>query len=69
MFADSHIFAGGNPTYVSTIPLVTGAKVGLNSTIHQAEVDFHKEGFQKIKQVTQSVKSESFEYPSYLIGM
>lgn len=69
LFSDSYIYAGGKPTYVSTIPLLTGAKVGLNSTIHQLEVDNHKEGFQKIKQITENLKNniDHLEHPSFLL--
>jgi GR25 family glycosyltransferase involved in LPS biosynthesis len=66
IFADSFIYSGGKPTYVSTIPLVTGAKVGLNSTIHQEEVNFHKEGFSKINEIAQKVKQELQFLPSYI---
>jgi hypothetical protein len=68
LFADSYIYAGGNPTYISTIPLITGAKIGLNSTIHQEEVDFHREGFQKIRQITQNVKQILQLFPSFIIN-
>lgn len=56
LFADTYIYSLGKPTYVSTIPLVTGSKVGLNSTIHQVQVDSHKEGFGAIRQVYTTAK-------------
>lgn len=55
MFSDSYIYAGGDPVYISTLPLVTGAKIGFNSTIHQLEVGKHKEGFGFIKTMTKDV--------------
>lgn len=51
LFADSYLYSFGRPTYVSLLPLATGTKIGLNSTIHQAEVAFHKEGFAAMRQI------------------
>lgn len=56
LFADTYIYSLGKPTYVSRIPLVTGSKVGLNSTIHQGQVEFHKEGFSSIRKVYSLVR-------------
>jgi GR25 family glycosyltransferase involved in LPS biosynthesis len=56
LFADTYLYSLGKPTYISSIPLVTGSKIGLNSTIHQAQVEFHKDGFSAIKKVTASVR-------------
>ncbi|RYG67514.1 hypothetical protein EON64_07270 [archaeon] len=54
LFSDSYIYAGTGEEgghYVSTIPLVTGGKVGLNSTVHQLEVSAHRAGFTKIRSI------------------
>jgi hypothetical protein len=56
LFADTYIYSLGKPTYVSTVPLVTGSKVGLNSTIHQVQVDSHREGFSAIRRVYATAK-------------
>jgi GR25 family glycosyltransferase involved in LPS biosynthesis len=68
LFADSYLYAGGKPTYVSTIPLITGSKVGLNSTIHEGQVSSHQEGFAKHKQVSQAVKQQGSLLPSFILG-
>ncbi len=57
LFADSYIFAGGGPTYVSTIPLFSGARVGLTSTIHQEQVSFHSDAFALIRAVTAELRA------------
>lgn len=68
IFADSFIYAGGKPCYISNIPLVTGAMLGYNSTIHQIEADFfHKEGFMKIEALTKMVKNSKGIVPSYVM--
>jgi GR25 family glycosyltransferase involved in LPS biosynthesis len=67
LFADSYLYAGGKPTYVSTIPLLTGSKVGLNSTIHEGQVGSHQEGFAKHKQVSLLARQHSGLLPSYII--
>lgn len=67
LFADSYIFAGGGPTYVSTLPLFTGARVGLASTLHQDQVGAHQAAFSLIRTVTADLRSNgSAALPSYL---
>jgi GR25 family glycosyltransferase involved in LPS biosynthesis len=56
LFADSYIYAGGGPTYVSHIPLFTGAAVGLASDMHQTHVETHKKGFDEIERIVQKVR-------------
>ena len=56
LFADSYIYAGGGPTYVSHIPLFTGATVGLASDMHQTHVETHKKGFDEINSIVQEVR-------------
>lgn len=56
LFADSYIYAGCEPTYVSAIPLVTGTSIGLNSSTHQEQVRFHIEGFAAIDRIYHEIK-------------
>lgn len=56
LFADTYIYAGGGPTYVSHIPLFTGADVGLKSDIHQDQVGVHKVGFDAIDAITNQIR-------------
>jgi GR25 family glycosyltransferase involved in LPS biosynthesis len=58
LFADSYIYAGGSPTFVSTVPLVTGARIGMNSTIHPLEVKSHRSGFAKIRALAQQMRAQ-----------
>lgn len=58
LFSDSYIYAGGGPTFVSTIPLFNGAKIGLNSTIHQAQVYTHQEAFSLIRKYYMEIRRE-----------
>jgi hypothetical protein len=40
LFADSYIYAGASPTYVSNIPIFNGDKLGYDSSVHQDQVKF-----------------------------
>ena len=60
LFADSYIYAGGGPTYVSHIPLFTGAAVGLASDMHQTHVETHKKGFDEIERIVQKVRHGTY---------
>lgn len=59
LFADSYIFSGAGPTYISTIPLFTGSKIGYTSTIHQEQVSFHQEAFGLIKSISHELTRKS----------
>jgi GR25 family glycosyltransferase involved in LPS biosynthesis len=56
LFSDSYIYAGGGPTYVSNIPLFTGAAVGLKSDLHQNQVGVHKKGFERMDNLIGKVR-------------
>ena len=60
LFADTYIYAGGGPTYVSHIPLFTGANVGLKSDMHQEQVGAHKVGFDAIDDITKEVRRGTY---------
>ena len=60
LFADSYIYAGGGPTYVSHIPLFTGATVGLASDMHQTHVEIHKKGFDEINSIVEEVRHGNY---------
>ena len=64
LFADSYIFSGGGPTYISTIPLFTGSRIGYTSTIHQEQVSFHQEAFGLIKSISHDLLKSSHAFPS-----
>lgn len=55
LFSDSYIYAAGEPTYVSHIPLFNGAGIGLSSLIHQEHVPVHKPAFERINMIQQAV--------------
>lgn len=63
LFSDSYIYAAAQPSYVSTAALVTGGRIGWNSTIHPLEVNSHRAGFAKIRsqaaQLRQAMRSSS----------
>ena len=56
LFADSYIYSGAGPTYVTKIPLFTGASVAMKSTVHDDHVPAHKEGFSKINTLTNIIR-------------
>ena len=56
LFSDTYIYAGGGPTFVSHIPLFSGASIGLQSEVHQDHVAVHVKGFDKIERVTSSIR-------------
>lgn len=67
MFAYSYIFSAGQPTHVSQIPLFTGAKLGLNSTLHADQSGQYKKAFAKIKAITADMKGvKSVLLPAYV---
>ena len=51
LFSDSYIFSGGAPTFVSNVPLLVGAEVGLRSDLHQNQVHMHELAFARIRQL------------------
>lgn len=57
LFSDTYIYSGGGPTYVTNIPLFTGAAVGLKSDMHQDQVDSHKKGFEKINNFMKKIRN------------
>lgn len=59
LFADSYLYAGGGPTFVSTVPLANGARgVAMESTVHQAHVKEHKNTFDVIHTLVQQIKGD-----------
>jgi hypothetical protein len=56
LFSDSYIYAGGGPTYVSNLPLFTGASIGLASSIHQDQVPVHKSAFDRIDMIVKKIR-------------
>lgn len=56
LFSDTYIYAGGGPTYVTNIPLFTGAPVGLKSDLHQNQVGVHKKGFERMDSLIGKVR-------------
>jgi GR25 family glycosyltransferase involved in LPS biosynthesis len=56
LFSDTYIYAGGGPTYVTNIPLFTGAAVGLKSDMHQNQVGVHKKGFERMDNLIGKVR-------------
>lgn len=56
LFSDTYIYAGGGPTYVSNIPLFTGAVVGLKSDLHQNQVGVHKKGFERMDSLVDKMR-------------
>ena len=56
LFADTYIYAGGGPTYVSNLPLFTGASIGLTSSIHQDQVLVHKSAFDRIDTIVSKIR-------------
>lgn len=68
LFADSYIFSGAGPTYISTIPLFTGSKIGYTSTIHQEQVSFHQEAFGLIKSLSHELQRSGHSATSVIGG-
>ena len=59
LFADTYIYAGGGPTYVMTIPLFNGGKIGYESEIHQNQVPVHRPAFQMIHDIFNMMSYQS----------
>lgn len=59
VFADTYIYQLLGPTYVSTIPLVIGGKIGYDSDLHQDHVYIHKLAFKIIHLMHDLMKNNS----------
>ena len=60
LFSDSYIYAGGGPTYILNFPLFNGHAVGLNSSLHQEQVEVdggHKDAFAAIQKIIDQLQS------------
>ena len=65
LFSDSYIYAGGGPTYILNFPLFNGHAVGLNSSLHQEQVEVdggHKDAFATIQNITDQLQSTIHKY-------
>ena len=64
LFSDSYIYAGGGPTYILNFPLFNGHAVGLNSSLHQEQVEVdggHKDAFAAIQKIIDQMKSNTYD--------
>ena len=57
LFADTYLYAGGGPTYVTRLPLFSGAAMALSSELHQEHVAVHKKGFDRIDAITKKIQN------------
>ena len=57
LFADTYLYAGGGPTYVTRLPLFSGAAMALSSELHQEHVAVHKKGFDRIDAITTKIQN------------
>ena len=57
LFADTYLYAGAGPTYVTHVPLFTGAAMALSSELHQEHVAVHKKGFDRIDAITTEIQN------------
>lgn len=67
LFSYAYIFSAAQPAYVSQIPLFTGAKIGLESTLHSDQFADYKKAFTKIKAITNEMRgSKKLMLPEYV---
>eukprot|EP01039_Chlorochromonas_danica_P005231 gene5233-5764_t len=59
LFSDTYIYSLGKPTYVTTLSMITGARIGWNSTIHPLEVNSHRSGFSKMRSLAHQFRSST----------
>ena len=55
LFADSYIYSGAGPTYVSKLPLFNGADVGLTSEMHSDHISVHSTAFNRIADIQKKI--------------
>eukprot|EP01032_Pedospumella_encystans_P026815 gene26815-30310_t len=68
LFSFAYIFSAAQPAYVSQIPLFTGAKIGLESTLHSDQFAEYKKAFGKIKVITKEMRgTKQAMLPEYAI--
>lgn len=68
LVADMYLFTAFGPTYTSSIPLMNGAKVGQNSTIHNKikKDEAHQRDFIKIHSLLNDAQNHSHLLPPFI---
>jgi GR25 family glycosyltransferase involved in LPS biosynthesis len=66
--ADTYLYSGCSPTYLTKIPIFNGAHVGQNSTIHTRKNNnvYHAKAFAQISDVLKDVRNSTDVLPPYL---
>ena len=66
--ADTYLYAGCSPTYLTKIPIFNGAQVGENSTIHKRKNNnvYHAKAFTEISKVLKNVRNSTDILPPYI---
>jgi GR25 family glycosyltransferase involved in LPS biosynthesis len=66
--ADTYLYSGCSPTYLTKIPIFNGAHVGQNSTIHSRKNNnvYHAKAFAQISDVLKDVRNSTDVLPPYI---
>ena len=66
LFADMFVYSMAHPSYILNIPSLNSDIHGINSSLHQAHVAYHVQGFAAIEQIQEDLTEGRYKLPSFL---
>jgi GR25 family glycosyltransferase involved in LPS biosynthesis len=66
LFADMFMYSVAHPSYILNVPILNSAPHGANSSLHQAHVAYHVQGFAAIEQIQEELQKGKHKMPEFL---
>jgi hypothetical protein len=66
LFADMFMYSVAHPSYILNIPILNSAPHGVNSSLHQAHVAYHVQGFAAIEQIQEDIQKGQHKMPDFI---